>query len=134
MYNPLSLPSDILGTEPLSNMGGNAFTEPSTTLFTLSLEPAYSVAITQVPFVAGAGAETDTAAATAAATASTTSGAVKASVTSSATKGKGNPGATSTSSGSAAATATSKSGCERTKSRSLLVSGLLVFVASFVMA
>ncbi|KAE8441186.1 hypothetical protein EG329_005786 [Mollisiaceae sp. DMI_Dod_QoI] len=56
--NPLNLPSDEPGTEPLSNLPGNAFTEFGAPAYTLTLFPGYSSVITPAAFKANAGAAT----------------------------------------------------------------------------
>ncbi|KAH8671937.1 hypothetical protein BGZ60DRAFT_527375 [Tricladium varicosporioides] len=54
-YNPLALPTNMPGTEPLSNNPGNAFTDFGKPSYTVILFPAYSSVITPAAFKAGAG-------------------------------------------------------------------------------
>ena len=57
VLNPHNLPS--LGTEPVTNLPGNAFTEPGEESFTLSLK-GFSSVIYLAPFTSTAGAVTGT--------------------------------------------------------------------------
>lgn len=54
-YNAQNLPADQPGTEPLSDLPGDSFTEFGDTDFTLTLYPGFSTVITPAPFVATAG-------------------------------------------------------------------------------
>lgn len=54
-YNPLNLPADHPGTEPLSDRPGDSFSEFGDNPKTLRLFPGYSSVITGAPYVATAG-------------------------------------------------------------------------------
>jgi hypothetical protein len=114
VYNPLSLPTGILGTDPLSNAPGNAFTDPGTLPSTLSLWPGYDVTISLAQF------NSDAAAVTAVATTAATDATPTETVTSGSAgqTGKGTStkkgASSSTTTGSVVASSTANSRCSRT--------------------
>jgi hypothetical protein len=58
VYNPLSLPTGIPGTDALYNTQGNAFSAfPSAAVVTLSLAPSYTSTITPASFMVTASAD-----------------------------------------------------------------------------
>ncbi|KAG9245429.1 hypothetical protein BJ878DRAFT_548083 [Calycina marina] len=58
VYNPLSLPSGIPGTDPLTNNPGNAFTDFGVPAFTFNIFPGFTSTVTPVPFNSAASAVT----------------------------------------------------------------------------
>ncbi|RDW87748.1 hypothetical protein BP5796_03442 [Coleophoma crateriformis] len=106
VFNPLSLPSGIPGSDPLTNNPGNAFTDFGASAYTLNLFPGFSSTITPVPFNAKAGAATGTVSAAAVATGTESATQI---ATGTVARGSSAAGtATSSATGTAAAT-TSKS-------------------------
>lgn len=108
--NPLKLPADEPGTEPLSNLPGNAFTEFGAATYVLTLFPGYSSVITPAPFNANAGVATGSVDAGSAVVTATSAVSSQSGVVAPASTGKGT-GTTatgkSTSTGSAASSTTS---------------------------
>jgi hypothetical protein len=74
-FNPLKLGPDEPGSEPLSNLPGNAFTDFGVPAYTLKLFPGYSSVITPASFNSKAAAATQTINPTAAGTTAGSGGA-----------------------------------------------------------
>lgn len=135
--NPLKLGTDAPGTEPLSNMPGNAFTVFGADSYTLALFPGYSSVITPAAFNANAGVATGTiqegsavVTATSAASGTSKSGVVAPTVTGkqsgSAATGKG------TNTGSAPASTSSQSAGTRVGGYGWAMGGALVGMFFFL--
>jgi len=140
----LNLPAGEPGTEPLSNLPGNAFTDFGAPAYTLTLFPGYSSVITPAVFNAKAGAASGTlatgsAVVTASSAASTENGASAVATGSgkkTATSGASAAAKPTSSTGTGAAassTSTKASGGEKSMCGNIAMVGLCVCIVIFTM-
>ena len=139
--NPLNLPEGEPGTEPLSNLPGNAFTKFDVPAYTLQLFPGYSSVLTPAPFKNNAGVNTQSVAAGSAgitATAPSGTGTSAASGANSAATGKGTATTAKTGSGTsggagAAQTSAKNGAAKAVLSRQELWAGCFVWAVAILL-